>query len=105
MQSALTDINVLLHSGQLNFRHNGEVCGEMSTLVRAVRLLGEIGGLKLSVGIDDYVSGGKDEVVTLVAVIVGEVEVVPCAVLCALNAGFRVAVVVFPSYPTVRSLC
>ena len=67
MQSALTDMNVLLHSGQLNFHHNGEVCGEMSTLVRAVRLLGEIGGLKLSVGIDDYVSGGKDKVVTLVA--------------------------------------
>ena len=103
MQSALTDINVSLHLWQLHFHHNGEVCREMSTLVRAVRLLGEIGGLKLSVGVDDNVSGGKDKVVTLVAVIVGEVKVVLRSVLCAFNGSFRVAVVVFSSNPIVRS--
>lgn len=79
--------------------------GELAAFVGAVALLGEVGGLQLSVCLDGDGLGGEDEVVALGAVVGSQVEVVLRAVFCADDGSCGEAVVVLGFQRVVCGLC
>ena len=103
MKSAPTDINLPYCLRQRHFRHDRKVRGRESTLVGASRFRCVIGVLQLSVCFDGDVSGNKDKVVSLAAMICSQVEIVPCSVFCADNGSLGEAVEVLSCDSGIRS--